>query len=276
LMNRPVGSVTFCDASFWGNVARNLIVQKGNRRPIVVPQHRMDKMEILYWLKCQSVGRVVDPFSLSLEFQGAVDPKRWSSAESLLTFAKAEPNHPLSRSLRSVCGKIFALVFDGNEAAFPMELLRTDDGGDAVGDGGRMGGKMGGCHSHHGREFYLKFVRNVRAVDAAVPRVESKLKPPKLVDVFQRLLALADVDALWEETPPPLPPSDECTIKSFFEMYLQLVAAETEIENLKRIMDAPHPEQQRFGESARTPFWVKRTILGSGKSGEEVRAEGLI
>lgn len=126
----------------------------------------------LYDLKCKSLGRLVDPFSFVLAPQlDYVDAVHWKTDESLVQFCERYSRNPLALRIRNLLDSTLRDFLNGKEA-LPLLTLET-----------------------------RTFLRNINHLNEKIEKVESDRAPPKLVDLFQRLLALLRLDHLWTREP---------------------------------------------------------------------------
>lgn len=177
LLSDPNTSGPYVSASFWGSLAKQYL---NNRRPVpdtMVPlssKTPVDRANRLYDVTCYTRGRWIDPFSMHMipdtEYVNAV---HWQSGSHLEALVRTKPDHVLSRAVRDVVRKSLHQFLAGQ---YPACLLEKDD-------------KI------------QTFLRNVSVAHDTVPQVNLTKSPPRLIDVFQRLLAMAQVDDLWERVP---------------------------------------------------------------------------
>jgi hypothetical protein len=98
-----------------------------------------------------------------------VDPLHYRSAETLESFVAVRPDHDLSGSVRELLRRCADLFLRGET----MDIQR-----------------------HHSQ--LDSFLRNALVVHNYVMQVSGTDEPPRIVDVFQRLLARAQLDFLWQ------------------------------------------------------------------------------
>lgn len=127
----------------------------------------------LYDLKCKSLGRLVDPFSFVLAPQlDYVDAVHWKTDESLLQFCTHYPRNPLAARIRNLLDSTLFQFMNGEEQRLLLLSPET-----------------------------RTFLRNVNHLNEKIEKVESDRAPPKLIDLFQRLLAMLRLDHLWTREP---------------------------------------------------------------------------
>lgn len=166
-------SFSYQSASFWGEIARRYITL---RRPMndAAPlpptslENRRRAMR-LYDITCETRGRFYDPLSMHLvphsEYVNAV---HWQSSSLLQAFMLSNPSHTLTKSIHKLVQRAFELFFNGEKPPF-LEWPEFD-----------------------------ALIHNIQVIHSNVQEVQDN-EPPKLVDVFQRLLALSYKDGLWEK-----------------------------------------------------------------------------
>lgn len=144
---------------------------------IAITNSLIKKAMILYDLKCKSLGRLVDPFSLILAFQqDYVDSIHWKTEESLVSFCEHAPRNPLVIQISNIVKSTIYKFLNGEQVSFlPIELN--------------------------------KFLQNINYLNDRIEKVESKYMPPKLIDLFQRMLAMLKMDYLWSNETVTMPTS---------------------------------------------------------------------
>lgn len=122
---------------------------------------------ILYDLKCKSLGRLEDPFSFVLAFQqDYVDSIHWKTKEDLEALCANAPRNPLAIQISNIVKSTIYKFLNGEEHFFLSVELK-------------------------------KFLQNINYINDRIEKVESDNAPPKLIDLFQRMLALLKMDYLW-------------------------------------------------------------------------------
>lgn len=161
---------------------------------------------ILYDVKCKSLGRVIDPFSLVLSHhQDHADAVHWQSKESLKMFCRHYPKHKLAIEINNLLKSSLTAILNADEEMLPFELNNE----------------------------FRKFFYNVNFINERVEKVETKYTPPKLIDLFLRLLALTKMDNLWiQENIPPPPQSNQYVL----DLYLKNVELTRENELLNGLI----------------------------------------
>ncbi|KAG8172612.1 hypothetical protein JTE90_007705 [Oedothorax gibbosus] len=167
---------SYHSAVFWGELARQWL---NHRRPVpktLKPlSDKTDNLGRLYDVTCYTRGKSIDPLSMHLiphsEYVNAV---HWKSASQLETFIRVQPEHALSQTVSQLVLKSLHQFLDGS---YPSCLAEAKD------DKIRI------------------FLKNISVAHETVPKVFVAESPPRLIDVFQRLLAQARYDDLWEKEP---------------------------------------------------------------------------
>lgn len=174
LLMHQRGTFSYRSASFWGELARRLIQQ---RRPLEKePQMNFSsdfskRAVSLYEMTCRARGQLYDPFTLHMvPHREHVDAVHWQSGPLLEAFVRKEPKHRLSRSFQQLLKRSIDEILNGKR---PTALVESHPQLDS-------------------------FLANVDIVHEEIPQVHHHLSPPKTIDVFQRTLALADRDHLWQ------------------------------------------------------------------------------
>lgn len=169
------GSFRYASAFFWGELARGWI---SRRRPfpetLCQPVPRpVDNTARLYDLTCAARGDRMDPMSMvMLPASEHVNPAHWQSDTLLEAFVRLRPDHVLSRTVQHLVRRAVHQCLEG---LYPTCLVEKDD-------------------------TISNFLQNVFCIDQNVRKVSLVQKPPLVVDVFQRLLALVQLDDLWLTT----------------------------------------------------------------------------
>lgn len=177
LSNSP-GPYHYTSATFWGELVRQWL---SHRRPIpkdLMPlPHASTRDEkrtaCLYEVTCQERGDRIDPLSMYMvpasEYVNAV---HWQSDTLLENFIKQRPRHPLATSVQKLFLRALYQFLNG---IYPTCLDIKDP-------------NING------------FLENVTVIHSTIPEVTVLTSPPLVVDVFQRLLALANLDNLWKQS----------------------------------------------------------------------------
>lgn len=193
-------SVSYVSADFWGDLARQWLT---HRRPIpktLAPlphpsSIQMQKMARLYDITCQTRGENIDPLAMHVvpasEYVNAV---HWQSGSLLASFIHSRPQHALSTAVQQVVLEALNEFLAGH---YPSCLEEKDD-------------KV------------MNFLQNVSVTHDTVPQVLTT-PAPKVIDVFHRLLAMAQLDDLWI-TVPKEPESRQAT--QVMQLTEQLLLAE--------------------------------------------------
>lgn len=197
---QPAASYQFQSAEFWGQVARRFI---NLRRPETVPAQpastskHVQRLLQLYDMTCTARGQQMDPLTLHLVHHSEhVNAAHWQTPKNLEAFLHDRPSHPLTRSVRALLKQTVDQLLQGE----PMTALpypRLDP-----------------------------LLHNIRVIHESVEQVPEP--PPKLIDIFQRLLALCHRDKLWEEAIPAAEPHDPFIGTSLLYLTEQLRIVERE------------------------------------------------
>lgn len=191
LHNRPLGdSLSYKDATFWGNVAHELL---NHRRPAELmplsdpPLKLVQNLIRLYDLTCKTLGKITNPFEMVLVPRHTyVDSLYWDRLE---TFLKLYPDHPLTKSVHRFVNRTIDSILVAKLPTF--------------------------CHN----EKLKLFLQNVNIVHDTVEKVNGSDVPPKVIDVFHRLLALSGKDFLWQTTLSDPPIDSTAASTNSMELY---------------------------------------------------------
>lgn len=170
----------FQSATFWGRVADRFIhLRRLETLPAPLPSTTSSsftdqRLRQLYDMTCTARGqRQLDPLTLHLVHHSEyVNAAHWQTPRNLEAFLHDRPSHPLTRAVRALLKQTVDQLLQGE----PMTALpypRLDP-----------------------------LLHNIRVIHESVEQVPHAQAPPKLIDIFQRLLALCHRDALWEEVIP--------------------------------------------------------------------------
>lgn len=173
------GHFRYVSAAFWGDLARGWV---SLRRPLpdclrVAGTNRHDdKVARLYDITCKARGDKLDPMSMvMIPASEHVSSVHWQSSTLLESFVLLRPNHALSRTVRQLVREAVHQLLEGRH---PTLLVEKD-------------------------ETISTFLQNVSCLDEHVRKVSLVRTPPLVIDVFQRLLALVQLDDLWTTTHGP-------------------------------------------------------------------------
>lgn len=178
---RAASPRAYQSAAFWGEVARRFIYLSRSDTPPsttaaaapALPSDRSQRvLQQLYEVTCVSRGQWFDPLTLHLVHHTEyVNAAHWQTPDTLEAFLQDRPTHPLARSVQALLRRTVDRLLQG-EAPFRCPRLEA-------------------------------LLHNVRVIHEAVEQVPHRdTLPPRLIDVFQRLLALSHRDALWEKEVP--------------------------------------------------------------------------
>lgn len=163
-------------AEFWGNVARRFINLDRPAEASALPDVSPDaskRLVQLYDATCKARGQYFDPFNMYLVHQSEyVNAVHWQTGSNLEAFLRDRPAHPLSVSVKALLKKSLNNLLRGEKPS--VDSCPQIDA----------------------------LLHNIGAVHAAIPQIPHGDAPPKLIDVFQRLLALCRQDGLWEKEVP--------------------------------------------------------------------------
>lgn len=159
-------------AEFWGEVARRFIDSKRPEEPSALPNidsQLSNRAKLLYEITCRARGRYFDPLSMHLvphyEYLNAA---HWQTGRNLEAFMADKPTHPLTLSVQNLLRNSIINLLDGKKPFISTGESQIDS-----------------------------FLHNINVIHKSIEQVP--LGPPKLIDIFQRLLALCQLDGLWEE-----------------------------------------------------------------------------
>lgn len=173
---------------------------------INIPNKMFQDVIILYDVKCKALGRIIDPFSLVLtSHDGFVDSIHWKSEKALKLFCSHFPKNALSIQIKNLLKSTVTSLLNADQES--LDLLDNIE--------------------------YKKFIQNINFINERVEKVELKHAPPKLIDLFHRLLALSKLDTLWiqEDIPIHKPEQDHFV----YNLYFKNVELERENELLKAL-----------------------------------------
>lgn len=173
-------------AKFWGNVARRFINLNRPEEASPLPDASSDSFQRimqLYDVTCKARGQYFDPFNMHLVPQSEyVNAVHWQTGSNLEAFLHDRPTHPLSLSVKGLLKKSLNNLLRGEKPV--VDYCPQLDA----------------------------LLHNIRVVHEAIQQIPHENAPPKLIDIFQRLLALCQRDGLWEREVPniesePISPS---------------------------------------------------------------------
>ncbi|GBM91821.1 hypothetical protein AVEN_15700-1 [Araneus ventricosus] len=140
----------------------------------LTPKHYHNALK-LYDMKCKSIGEIVDPFNFVLTPHTTfVDPVHWESIENLLEFMKHFPTNALAAAIRNLLYLTIFSILDASEELFPKNIFEEEE-----------------------EKAIQLFIENINVINERVEKVDDDDAPPKLIDLFHRLLALSKLDKLW-------------------------------------------------------------------------------
>lgn len=176
LKNESDYYLSFQNAEFWGMISKRLLQ---NQKPYTLsamslPGNYLRDIQRLYDIKCYSLGKIINPYSLVLiPYHNFVDPIHWESVNALQLFIEHFPENALSQTCRKFINLIITAIMTGNNELLPKNILKD--------------------------EIQLrKFIKNIERIHNRIQKVNSNNTPLKLIDVFHRLLALLKYDYMWD------------------------------------------------------------------------------
>lgn len=178
----PNRDLNFESPEFWGNVALKFIHLTRSEKASPLPDLDSDnhkRIVRLYEITCKARGRYYDPLTMQLvprsEYLNAV---HWQTGRNLETFMSNRPEHPLTVSIRVLFEKCVNDLINGEK---PSILTYSCPQIDAL-------------------------LHNIKIIHVEIEQVPHQNTPPRLIDIFQRLLALCHKDGLWERDVPKIKP----------------------------------------------------------------------
>lgn len=198
------GPYSFQSAAFWGEVARRFIHLRRPETVFPLPPASTESLKRvmqLYNMTCVARGQGLDPFSTVLVHHAEyVNAAHWQTPKTLEAFMLDRPSHPLTLSIQALLKQTVEDVLHGEKpAAFLNPCPRLD-----------------------------ALLHNIRVVHASIQQVPHENTPPKLIDIFQRLLALSYRDGLWEKVVPVIEPTHTLIGTSLLYLTEQVRIAERE------------------------------------------------
>lgn len=175
----PSTSGPYVTATFWGELARQWLNHRRPvptaLRPLADVDSREERMARLYDVTCHTRGQWLDPLSMHLVPEAEHVPAvHWQSGAHLEAFLRTKPRHALSQAVSRLVTQALHQFLAGQ---YPSCLDCKD-------------------------ETLHTFLQNVSVIHATVTEVHVTQPPPRVMDVFQRLLAVAQLDHLWERGSP--------------------------------------------------------------------------
>lgn len=168
--------LSFQNAEFWGMISKRLLQNEKpyNLSPIQLPKKYLKDIQHLYGIKCYSLGKIVNPYSLVLiHYNNFVDPIHWESVKALQLFIEHFPENNFSKTCRDFINLIITAIMTANNELLPKNILKD--------------------------EIQLrKFIKNIDRIHNRIQKVNSNNTPLKLIDIFHRLLALLKYDYMWD------------------------------------------------------------------------------
>ena len=199
------GPYEYHSAFFWGEVARRFAqLRRPETSASPLPRassEQWKRIVQLYDITCVARGQIFDPFTLRLVHHSEyVNAAHWQSPANLEAFMRDRPSHALTLTVQSLLKRSLDELLRGQKpTAISPPCSRLD-----------------------------ALLHNMRIVHESITQVPHREAPPKLIDIFQRLLALCHRDALWEKEVPILRPADPFLGTSLFYLTEQLRIAERE------------------------------------------------
>lgn len=164
-------------AQFWGQVARKFInlnrPEEASALPKNIDSDTSKHLMLLYDVTCKARGQYFDPLNMYLvpryEYLNAV---HWQTSQNLETFMQDRPTHALTLSVQTLVKKSLNDLLQGQKPS----VLSQDS-----------------CPQLDA------LLHNIKKIHQEIEQVPHENAPPKLIDIFQRLLALCQRDNLWEK-----------------------------------------------------------------------------
>lgn len=171
---RPNQKFSYESAEFWGEVARRFINLNRPEDASTLPNISSDltKRAIqLYDITSRAQGMYYDPYTYYLVHDSEyVDSVHWRSGQNLEAFMHHRRRHPLTLSIQAILKKSLNDLLNGKKpSVFKDSCPQLDS-----------------------------LLHNIKVIHEEIEQVPHENQPPKLIDVFQRLLALCKRDGLWE------------------------------------------------------------------------------
>ena len=170
----------FESAKFWGEVARKFINLSRPEEAQPLPNVDFDfhkRVIQLYNITCNARGQYFDPLSMYLipqsEYLNAV---HWQTSRNLETFMYDRPTHSLTLSIQTLLKRCINDLLHGQKPSIIFDSCPQLDA----------------------------LLHNIKIIHEEIEQVPHKNTPPKLIDIFQRLLALCHKDSLWEKDVPEI------------------------------------------------------------------------
>ena len=165
-------------AEFWGKVARRFINLNRPQEVSALPKasfYLLKRVNQLFDITCKARGHYFDPLSMylvpSFEYLNAV---YWQTSGNLETFMRDKPTHPLTTSIQNLLKKSLNNLLHGKKPSSMLDPFPEVD----------------------------SLLHNINVIHESIQQVPDG--PPKLIDTFQRLLALCHRDELWEKDVPSI------------------------------------------------------------------------
>lgn len=182
ILDEESGPFSYQSATFWGELARRLLLSRRPFQDDFVPLHsipsaRYRRLFRLYQLTCETLGQWLDPFSMYLvPAEDYLDSVHWQSPRLLEMFLREQSQHVLARSIQRLLKNVIGQILNGQRPTCldPYPLLDI-------------------------------FLENINRIHGSIPQVEHADIPPKTIDTIHRLLALAERDDLWSSQQPHVP-----------------------------------------------------------------------
>lgn len=178
-------------------------------KPLDIPKSKLNDFLKLYDIKCHSMGKIIDPFSLVLAPQQSyVDSIHWESEQTLKKFIQNFPQNQLSIIIKKLLYSSIMSILDAKEELLPKAILTEENQ-------------------------IIKFIQNVKAIDRNIEKVQDSNTPPTLIDLFHRLLAMVKLDKMWiAENLPTLEKEDVFILN----LYIKNVELENENKLLRNMI----------------------------------------
>lgn len=202
--------LSFQNAEFWGVICKRLLQNEKpySFSPIKLHANYLRDIQRLYDIKCYSLGKIINPYSLALvPYHNFVDPIHWESVNALHLFIEHFPENVFSQTCKEFINLIITAIMTANNELLPKNILKE--------------------------EIQIrKFIKNVERIHNRIQKVNSNNTPLKLIDVFHRLLALLKYDYMWD-----ILNLEETTLENenniLINMYLKNIELERENKMLR-------------------------------------------
>lgn len=209
LKNENVYYLSFQNAEFWGMLSKRLLQNEKPYQlsPIQIPSNYLRDIQRVYEIKCYSLGKIINPYSLVLApYHNFVDPIHWESVNSLQLFIEHFPENAFSQTCKKFINLIITAIMTANNELLPKNILKDENQ-------------------------LRKFIKNVESIHHRIQKVKSNNTPLKLIDVFHRLLALLKYDYMWD-----ILSLEETTFQNETNILINMYLKNIELERENRML----------------------------------------